>query len=242
MLTKRSEAVFRRYFLNQWTEAEEIWEAAALWDDLLGDPRFDPQRKTYVAIDIGRRHDTCAVAYGQYDEDEDLVHVGQKIWQNPHRRNTEEWRNWRMTIADVEEFLRGLFKAFPTATALMEGDDYYRLPGPAFFYDPHFFSRSAEVLSEDGLNMREVPQTDTRMVPASQRLFEVIKTGGLVHDGNPTMRKHIRSVVPKERERGWRIAKLAANKAIDGAIALAMMVYYCTEGIEDGSSQTPNIW
>jgi phage terminase large subunit-like protein len=131
--------------------------------------------------------------------------------------------------------------AFPTPTSLDEEEEW-RVPGPAFLYDAHFFSRSAETLSEEGLNMLEVPQTDSRMVPASQRFFEVIKTSELEHDGDLVMRKHIRSVVPKLRERGWRINKMDSTKSVDGAVAGAMSVYYCTEGLDDGYDEAPNIW
>lgn len=241
MLTKKSQAVFRRYFCGQWTEAEEVWEAAGLWDDLAGDPILTAERKTYVAIDIGLRHDTSAVVICQFDEVKKKILYQSKIWTNPYRKGTSAYSSWTMDIAEVEQFLTDLREAFPTATSLDEEEEY-RVAGPAFFYDRHFFARSAETLSADGLNMLEVPQNDTRMVPASQRFFEVIKVGEIEHDGDITMRKHIRSVVPKMRERGWRINKMDASKSIDGAIAGAMAVYYCSEGLEDGHEDAPNIW
>ena len=63
MLTKRRESEFRRYFLNQWVEVEEIWEAAQLWDGLVGYPKLQSDLETYVGIDIGRKHDSAAVAW-----------------------------------------------------------------------------------------------------------------------------------------------------------------------------------
>ena len=242
MLTKKSEAVYRRYFCGQWTDAEEVWEAAGLWDDLEGSPVLYDDRKTYVGIDIGRRHDSTAIVIAQYDYDKKKVQYVSKLWTNPYRRGSSGYSSWTMDVAEVEDYLRDLYNAFPEATALHEDEEDYRVPGPAFLYDPHFFSRSSETLAADGLNMLEVPQSATRMVPASQRLFEVIKTGELEHDGHPTMRKHIRSVVPKMSERGWRIAKQDSTKAIDGAIAGAMAVYFATEGLDDGSEEAPNVW
>ena len=241
MLTKKSEAVFRRYFCGQWTDAEEVWEAAGLWDDLAGDPVLYDDRKTYVGIDIGRRHDSTAIVITQYDDDKEKVQYVSKIWTNPYRRGSSGYSRWKMDVAEVEDYLRTLYASFPEPTALDEEEEW-RVPGPAFLYDPHFFSRSSETLSDEGLNMLEVPQSATRMVPASQRFFEVIKTGEIEHDGDPTMRKHIRSVVPKMVDRGWRISKSDATKAIDGAVAGSMSVYYCTEGLEDGYEDAPNIW
>ena len=192
-LTKKSEAVYRRYFWNQWTEADEIWEAAQLWDELGGVPLERTEIPLFVGIDIGRRHDSAVVAWCQWLEEK--VHVHQLIWSNPYRRGTAAYDSWRFRISTVEEVLRDLRERFPEAAAVNDDDEW--LPGPMFLYDPHFFARSAEDLEGEGLNLVEWPQTDARMVPASQRLFDVIKVKELVHDGDPVARRHIRSVVAK---------------------------------------------
>ena len=242
IITKRAESEFCRYFLNMWTEAEEIWEAAALWDDIMGDPVMSPDRKTFVGIDIGRRHDTCAVVWVQWDDDKGRVQVKQKIWKNPYRKNTSQYKDWRMSVADVEVLLRELADEYKEPSA-MDEEDGMLINGPAFLFDPHFFHRSAEILEEEGLNMIEFPQTDTRMVPASSTLFEMIKMGELEHDGDPEARKQIRAVIAKERERGWRISKPAGSKKpIDFAVALAMPVHAASALLDDGYGQMPNVW
>ena len=222
MLTKRSESEFCRYFLNRWMEAENIWEAASYWDDLEQITSLDRTKPVYVGIDIGRRHDTCAIITVQWVDD--TLDVMTKFWVNPYKRLDPRHMKWSVTIAEIEDFLRRIYDTFPAAAII--DDDGYRAPGPAFLYDPHFFVRSAELLSGDGLNMIEFPQTDTKMVPASQGIFELIKTGRVRHDHSRRMRSHIRSVVPKMKERGWRIAKgSGSSKPIDGAVALAMASY-----------------
>lgn len=242
MLTKRTEAEYRRYFLNQWTEHEDIWEAATLWDDRQGRPELKEHLPTFVGVDIGRKNDSTAVVAVQWDQDEERLHVWQKLWMNPYPPNDTRRGSWKLNIAEVENELRRLREDFVTATLPGEDTEDELLPGPAFAYDPHFFSRSADDLEDEGLNMVEFPQTDTRMVPASQRLFELIKSGALVHDGNPAARRQIRSVVAKEKERGWRISKPAGSrKHVDFAIALAMAAYLATEAheSEDGGF---NVW
>lgn len=239
-LGKKRESEFRRYFLNQWTEQEDIWEAASLWDGLIGRPVFEEAEPLYVAIDIGRRNDTSAVVWVQWNDG--VLHVGQRIWENPFAQDDPRRSQWRLNTVEVENFLRELFDRFPVPAA--EDEEEGEMPGPAFFYDPHFFHRSAETLEGEGMNMVEFPQTDARMVPASQRLFELIKGGQLVHDGDPSMRRHVRSVVAKEKERGWRISKpTGSRKHIDGAVALAMAAFEATQHLgDDDDGDGFNVW
>lgn len=238
IITKRSESEFCRYFLNRWMESDDIWEAAGYWDGLDDCGALDPALPVYVGIDIGRRTDTAAVITTQWTGTELLVRT--KFWTNPFSRADPRHAKWALTIAEVEQHLREIYAAFPEAAVV--DDDGYREPGPAFLYDPHFFVRSAELLEGDGLNMVEFPQTDAKMVPASQNLFELIKTGALKHDHSRRMHNHMRSVVPKMKERGWRIARPAAStKAIDGAVALAMAAYAASAEFQHKEDQF-NIW
>lgn len=238
IITKRSESEFCRYFLNRWMESEDIWEAAQYWDDLDECNEFDPLLPCYVGIDVGRRHDTCAVITTQWTGTK--LRVRTKFWINPYKRADPRHNRWSLTIAEVEDYLRSLYAEFPEPAVIDE--DGYREPGPAYLYDPHFFVRSAELLQGDGLNMVEFPQTDTKMVPASQNIFELIKTGQVEHDHSRRMKSHIRSVVPKMKERGWRIAKGDGSaKAIDGAVALAMAAYAASAEFQHGDEPF-NIW
>ena len=241
MLTKRDESRFRRYYCNNWAEAEEIWEAAELWPHLAGLPELFADRKTWVGIDIGRKHDNSVVVVVQWDPDTRKFQIEQKIWSNPYRRRTKAYSEWRMDIALVEAYCRELYERFPERT--MEDEEEYLRPGPAFFYDPHLFARSAEILEGDGMHMVEFPQTDTRMVPASQRLFEIIKTEEILHDGDAQATRHMKAVVAKERERGWRISKVqGGGRPNDFAIALAMPLYIASDMVAEGEQPAFTIW
>ena len=241
MLTKRRESEFRRYFLNQWVEVEDIWEAAGLWDQLAGKPKFSIELPTYVGIDIGRKHDSAAVVWMQLDF-EGHLNIAQKIWTNPYGYRDLRYGKWSLPIVEVEEFLiREIWNKYPKES-MVDSDDGYMIPGPCFAYDPHFFVRSAERLVGENMNMVEFAQTDTRMVPASQSLFEMIKSQRIIHDGDLTARRHIRSVIAKEKERGWRISKPdGSRKRVDFAIALAMCTFLCV-GIASEQSNAFNIW
>jgi phage terminase large subunit-like protein len=231
IITKRSESEFCRYFLNRWMEADDIWEAAIFWPGLEGETGLRDDLPTYIGIDIGRRHDSSAVVTTQWDGK--LLHVKSKFWMNPHPPGSERGQKWALNIGEVEDYLKEEFKRYPEPSVTDE-EDGYREPGPAFLYDPHFFVRSAELLEGEGMSMVEFPQSDTKMVPASQNLFELIKTGAVVHDGNEILTKHMRSVVAKFKERGWRISRPeGSRKHIDGAVALAMAAYAASAEFDD---------
>ena len=89
-------------------------------------------------------------------------------------------------------------------------------------YDPWQFRESAEMLTERGLPMVEVPQNNAVMSEASEQLYELVKDGRLVHDGDELFRAQILNAVAAPTERGWRISKRKSQARIDGAVALAM--------------------
>lgn len=221
-LTKKRESEFRRFFLNQWTEAADIWLPAEAWeltvDEELG---LDPALPTFVAVDVGLKHDSSGVAVVQVQEKRTVARV--RIWSNPYPKDHSLYESWRLDIVVVENYLRELREQFPTPTVTI---DNALLPGPGFFYDPHFFERSAQMLEGEGFAMVEFPQTDSRMVPASTLLYELFTTGELAHDGDPDLRRHVYSAIAKETERGWRLSKpRGSRKRIDGCIALAIAAY-----------------
>lgn len=70
--------------------------------------------------------------------------------------------------------------------------------------------------------MVEFPQTDVRMAPASETLYELIMSGRVVHDGDPVLRSHILAAVPSQTERGVRVSKRKSRRQIDAAVAAVM--------------------
>jgi phage terminase large subunit-like protein len=90
-------------------------------------------------------------------------------------------------------------------------------------YDPWSFRESAEMLLEMGLPMVEFPQNNSRMAPASETIYELVRERRIVHDGDREMRRHVLSAVIAPTDRGgWRISKRKSLERIDGAVSLAM--------------------
>jgi phage terminase large subunit-like protein len=221
--TKKRQNEYRRYYLNQWTEAETVWISEEEWVKCLApDLDLSPDLPVYVGIDVSRRYDASAVVVCQRVDGRWVLRT--RIWENPHRPGTPSFRSWTVPHGEIRAHLIRIAEEFPASAAEIDGRPH---PGPAFGYDPNFFIESSDTLAEDyGLNMVEHPQTDARMQPASQALYELITTGALAHDGDAGLRRHLKNVEPKELPRGFRISKpRGSRKKIDAAVAAAIAVF-----------------
>ena len=66
-------------------------------------------------------------------------------------------------------------------------------------------------------------QNDSRMADASTTLFNLIREGRVVHDGDPELRAHVLAARGVETPSGFRIQKRKLGpKPVDAAVSLAM--------------------
>lgn len=236
IIGKKTEAVFRRYFLNQWTDAEEGWLEHGEWESLAVPTfEFSENKDINTGTDAATKHDSTAhvlvqwhdcspecPGWGPSDEQRAAegmashkLRVKARIWErpwDPARRAPVQ--DWKLPIAEVENYLREFHQT--------HGTDLQ-----ACGYDPAHFHRSADQLETEGLPMVEIPQSDTHMAPASQSLYQLIREGLIEHDGDPTLTRHMRAAVAVQTRGGngaWRLAKGKTKKKMDGAVALAMAV------------------
>ena len=96
----------------------------------------------------------------------------------------------------------------------------------AVSYDPRLFELPALMLLESRLPMVEVPQSIERMTPAVGALYELIRRGGLSHDGDQVFADQVINAVPRLNERGYTLSKSksAPRGHIDAAVALVLAV------------------
>lgn len=146
-----------------------------------------------------------------------------RIWENPYAENDPRHGLWQLDVFEVEAFLRSLFTAFPVPAAEIDG---VVKPGPAFLYDPSYFGRSAAALAADQLAMVEVPQSDSRMIPASQAFYKLVTAGEIAHDGDPAFARQIANASADQKPRGWRLTKpKGSRKKIDASVAGAIAAH-----------------
>lgn len=224
-MSKKTESVFRRYFLNQWVAGAELWLPFGAWDACRSDLPLDPALPTFVGVDVALRNDSTAVILAQRQQLEmgERTVVRAKVWENPYQEGHHLYESWELNIFEVENYLREIREQYPTPSTEIDGDI---LPGPEFNYDPAYFHRSAAVLAGDGLAMVEYPQHDSRMIAASQNLYQLVVEGKLAHDGDPTLKRHVENAVADQKPRGWRLTKpKGSRKKIDAAIACAIAAF-----------------
>ncbi|MGD9996969.1 MAG: terminase TerL endonuclease subunit [Ilumatobacteraceae bacterium] len=196
----------RRYFLNLPPSVLEgdswlphgAWQACAESGVELA--RTGP---VWVGVDVALKHDSTAIVAVQNRPDGRLIATA-RIWL-PERGTVD--------LASIEAHLR----------QLVAEHDVQEIA-----YDPAYFQRSAEALTDDGLPMVEFPQSPSRMVPACQLAYEAICSARIVHDGGGLFTDQVVSAVPRVVGEGWRISKGKSRRRIDAAVALCMAVQAST--------------
>jgi phage terminase large subunit-like protein len=70
------------------------------------------------------------------------------------------------------------------------------------------------------------PQSDARMIPASQRLHRAVVEQRLCVPDDPVLARHAANAVARQSRRGWRLDRPSrqAGVNIDALVALAMAV------------------
>ena len=192
------EHVFRRLHLNQWTASEESWLPVGAWENCEDAGAVIPDGSDVVlGVDLGLKHDLAAVAIVWRRDDGKTVVAGE-VFEPPGKGEA-------LSIAKLEAAIRALAERYHVVQVM---------------YDPWRFERSAQLLADEGLPMVEHPMTNERTAPASERLYEAIVSGALVHDDDPIMAAHVAAGTTVDTERGWRLTKRKARHKIDLLMAL----------------------
>ena len=207
-MMQTAEVAYRRYRLNQWVRTDgESWLPKGAWELCRSEDQLDPNIPVFVGIDMALKHDSIAVVVAQLQESGRLV-TRAKIWHPD---------GGIMDVAAVEQHIRELGREFTVQE---------------FAYDPAFFQRSAEAMSDEGFTMVEFSQSTARMVPACGTLYEYIVNGRLAHNGDPVFTDQVLSAAQRSTDMGWRLSKGKSKRKIDAAIALAMAVDRATRRTE----------
>jgi phage terminase large subunit-like protein len=89
-------------------------------------------------------------------------------------------------------------------------------------FDPWRFTQGALELEREDLRCVQFPQSDARLIPASDRLYRAVVERRLVLPDHARLRQHAANAIARDTRRGWRIDKAERSAPIDALIALAM--------------------
>ena len=88
--------------------------------------------------------------------------------------------------------------------------------------DPWRFGQAAQELEQKRIIVTAFPQTDVRMVPASDRLYQAVVRKRLTVPDNEELQQHMANTIARHNRRGWRLDKPGLDAPNDSVIALCM--------------------
>jgi phage terminase large subunit-like protein len=92
-------------------------------------------------------------------------------------------------------------------------------------FDPAYFARSAELLSERGLLVAPIDARSRAMRDAYGQFYEAVNSHTIAHDGDPVLSSHVVSAAASIDEWGaWKVRKRKQSQKIDGLVASVIAV------------------
>ena len=200
------EAEFRTKRCNQWVSSQQAWLPQGVWDELGGDITISPDEEYILGFDGSYANDStaiCAVTVPKPGEKAKVQLI--EVWEKNFERDDD---SWRVSIDAVKQKIIDYTQEYPLVREIA--------------CDPYRWASMMQDLDELGLPIVEYKTNMLNlMIPATQKVFEAITEGRLVHDGNPILSRHMDNCVIKIDHRGQRVTKESSTsrKKIDAAIA-----------------------
>jgi phage terminase large subunit-like protein len=204
------EAEFRTKRLNQWVSSAEAWLPAGAWGECEGKTVITSDNKIILGVDGSFSGDSTVVVGCTVPDGDELPQVFLvKAWEKDLDHDGDDWR---VDIADVEAVIVDFCASHPNVQEIV--------------FDPFRWARTMQILDDAGFPVVEYPQSPSRMIKACQKFFDAVVDKQLVHDGNPTLSRHLDNAVLKQTPAGPHIKKDARNspRKIDAAVASIMAV------------------
>jgi phage terminase large subunit-like protein len=204
------EAEFRTKRCNQWVSSAEAWLPAGAWNECEGQTVITSDNKIILGVDGSFSGDSTVVVGCTVPDGDELPQVFLvKAWEKDLDHDGDDWR---VDIADVEAVIVDFCATHPNVQEIV--------------FDPFRWARTMQILDDAGFPVVEYPQSPSRMIKACQKFFDAVVDKQLVHDGNPTLSRHLDNAVLKQTPAGPHIKKDARNspRKIDAAVASIMAV------------------
>jgi phage terminase large subunit-like protein len=219
------EPEFRTKRCNQWVSSATGWLPTGSWEACAGE--IDLTDKDYIIGFDGSFSGDSTVLVGATVEEQPQVFMI-RAWEKDITIHDDQWR---VDILEVENTIRDYIKANPRIKEIA--------------CDPYRWSRSMEILQDEGYPIVEYPSTNARrMVPACARFADAVLDRNMIHDGDPLLARHLSNAVVKVDNLGPRIVKenRNSNRRIDAAVAAVIAFDRATVSRIEPEALTPGVF
>jgi phage terminase large subunit-like protein len=214
------ESEFRTKRCNQWVSSQSAWLPAGAWDKLAGDFEISPDEDYVLGFDGSYASDSTALVVCTLPKDDNLPKVALvRTWEKNFGVDDD---SWRVPMDEVKQSIIDYVQNYPNVREIA--------------CDPYRWAQMMQDLDEMGLPIVEYKTNLLNlMIPATQKVFDAVVEGKLIHDGNPSLSRHIDNCIVKTDHRGQRVTKehSNSNKKIDNAIAFIIAYDRATVGRMD---------
>jgi phage terminase large subunit-like protein len=198
---------FLRMIENRFVTSESSFVDMVKWDACV-DPNATPvfadnNLPVFIGVDASVKHDSTAIVAVTPLPDKRVRLVMHRIFQPTPDAPLD-------------------FEATVEATLI---DLCNRFAVRSIRFDPYQMQAVAQRLQKRGLPVQEFPQTVPNLTIASQGLWELIESRGLILYPDAAMRLAASRAIAIETARGWRIAKEKQSHKIDVIVALGMAAH-----------------
>jgi len=221
------ENVFRRLYLNQWTEQDARWIQLPAWEACFAPRAALEGRRCYVGMDLSTTTDLtalCAVFPG--GEGYDLTchfFLPADGLQDRIRRDRVPYDRWaadgRLTLTPGNVIDYEAIRA-----TLRDWDDRYDVH--AIGYDPWNATDLVERLkAQDGFTCLPIRQGFAALSSPTKSLEKAILGRQLRHDGDPVLSWNVSNVAVESDAAGnLKPSKRLSTQRIDGVVALILAI------------------
>ena len=206
------EAEFRTKRCNQWVNTKAAWLPAGVWDGLQQDFELQPDDEYILGFDGSWKNDSTALVAIIIPKNEDDPYKAFRVahWEKDFALDDD---SWIVDKAAVSKAVIDFFFANPNCREIV--------------CDPTYWQDEMWQWNEAGMVVTEYPNTISRTVPATAKLFEAIMNGKLVHNGDPALSRHMDNCILKiDSNRGARITKDYRNPRLKIDLAIALLMAY----------------
>lgn len=197
---EKTPSEFARQHENKWVSSEGVFVPPGWWDDCEdADACAAVSGPVVVALDAAISGDSFAVV--TVTRSKGIVYVKEcRVWYPPPAG--------KIDYADIERYVRDLKQRYIVRE---------------FAYDQYqMHSMATRLYGRLGF-WRAFPQSQDRLV-ADKQLYDFIRDGKIVHDGDRELAAHIANANAKMEGDKLRIVKRNEQKKVDAAVCLSMAV------------------